>query len=62
MNICLSVGCRIVCICFVLMDIRNGYLHVDWQRVIRRREQKQEDHSFFLLKKGNELRSLSAEF
>lgn len=59
--VCLSVGCRIVCIWFVLMGIRNGYLRVDRHRVIRRQEQKQEDHSFFLLKKGNELRSLSAE-
>lgn len=50
-----------VFICIVLMDIRNGYLRVDRHRVIRRREPKQEDHSFFLLKKGNELRSLSAE-
>lgn len=50
-----------VFICVVLMDIRNGYLRVDRHRVIRRREPKQEDHSFFLLKKGNELRSLSAE-
>lgn len=50
-----------VFICFVLMDIRNGYLRVDRHRVIRRREPKQEDHSFFLLKNGNELRSLSAE-
>lgn len=65
--ICLANGvcvCRMqdrVCIFFVLRDVRNGYLHVDWQRVIRRREQKQGDHSFFVLKKGNELRSLNSE-
>lgn len=49
--VCLSV-CRMqdcVCVFFVLRDVRNGYLHVEW-RVIRRREQKQEDHSFFVLK------------
>lgn len=58
-SLCRMQGC--VCICFVPAGIRNGYLHVDRHRVIGGREQKQEDHSFFLLKKGNELRSLSAE-
>ncbi len=48
--VCLWSWCAGVCICDVLRDDESleGYLHVDCHCVTWRREQRQEDHSFFV--------------